>query len=230
MHSKLEIPSTMLANPWFGGLPENNRQGLLAAGEPLNLRAGEMLYRQGDAPSGFFGVVSGSFKVSTLHENGKEGILAVMEAGNWFGETSLFDGLPRPHDVTALQAAKVLVVGQPAFEGLMGSPPFAHAMCVLLSTRVRLLYSLVEDAMLRSTSTRVARRLLALARGDVTLARDSRLVVPVSQEALAMMLGVTRQTLSKELKGLARDGVVTLGYGRIDILSLAALEARGGIG
>lgn len=177
MHSKLETPCAMLANPWFGGLPKRNRQALLVAGERLQLRAGEMLYRQGDAPSGFFGVVSGSFKVSTLREDGKEGILAVMEAGNWFGEISLFDGLPRPHDVTALEAAEVLVVGQPAFEGLMRSHAFARAMSVLLSSRVRLLYGLVEDAMLRSISTRVARRLLALARGDATLAQASRSVV-----------------------------------------------------
>lgn len=219
----------MLANPWFASLPPRNRQALLAFGERLPVRAGEMLYRQGDAPGGFFGVLSGSFKVSSLREDGKEGILAVMEAGNWFGETSLLDGLPRPHDVTALAPAEVLVVGLSAFEALMGSPAFARAISVLLSARVRLLYGLVEDAMLRSISARVARRLLALARGDATMARDSRPVLPVSQEALAMMLGVTRQTLSRELKALARDGVIALGYGRIDIVSLAALEAKGGM-
>ena len=229
MLPKFDTPPSMLANPWFGSLPRPNRQALLHAGERLHLRAGEMLYRQGDVPSGFFGVVSGSFKVSTLREDGKEGILAVMEAGNWFGEISLFDGLARPHDVTALEAAEVLVVGQAAFERLMRSTTFARAMSVLLSSRVRLLYGLVEDAMLRSISTRVARRLLALARGDATLARDARSVVPVSQEALAMMLGVTRQTLSRELKALARDGVIAPGYGRIEIVSLAALKAKGGV-
>ena len=128
-------------------------------------------------------------------------------AGNWLGETSLFDGLQRPHDVTALGPAEVLVVGPPAFDSLMASPAFARAMCVLLTSRVRLLYGLVEDTMLRAISTRVARRLLALARGDSAVLKDSRSVLPVSQEALAMMLGVTRQTLSKELKALVRDGV-----------------------
>ena len=230
MHSKPETPVAMLANPWFSGLPEADRRALLRTGERLSLRAGEMVYRQGDAPSGFFGVVSGSFKVSTLREDGREVILAVLEAGNWFGETSLFDALPRPHDVTALAPAQVLVVGPPAFENLMAGPAFARSMCVLLSSRVRLLYSLVEDTMLRSTRARVARRLLALARGDATMARDSRSQVPVSQESLAMMLGVTRQTLSKELKLLASAGVLTVGYGRIDILSLAALQERGGLG
>jgi len=229
VHSKAVIPPAMAANVWFGDLPEHYRLALLAAGERLNLRMGEMLYRQGDVPGGFFGVVSGSFKVSTLREDGKEGILAVIEAGNWFGEISLIDRLPRPHDVTALEPAEVLVVGRNAFEGLMTNSTFARAMSVLLSTRVRLLYSLVEDTMLRSISTRVARRLMALARGDASLARECRLVIPVSQEQLAMMLGVTRQTLSKELKILERDGVLLVGYCRIEIRSLAALEARSGL-
>lgn len=220
----------MLVNPWFAGLSERHRLALLAVGESLNLRTGEMLYRQGDPPGGFFGVLRGSFKVSTLREDGKEGILAVMEAGNWFGETSLLDHLPRPHDVTAREETEVLVVPQTAFDGLMRSPAFARAISILLATRVRLLYGLVEDAMLRSISTRVARRLLALTRGDATVSRDLRSTLLVSQDALAMMLGVTRQTLSKELKLLARDGVLVVGYRRIDILSLAGLAARGAAG
>jgi CRP/FNR family transcriptional regulator, cyclic AMP receptor protein len=51
--------------------------------------------------------------------------------------------------------------------------------------------------------------------------------VPVSQEALAMMLGVSRQTLSKELQGLVRAGAITLGYGRIEIASARRLEELG---
>ena len=226
MYSKVEIPRAMMLNPWFGALSRRNQRALLLAGEHLNLHTGEMLYRQGDAAGGFIGIVSGSFKVSTLREDGREGILAVIEAGNWVGETSLFDHLPRPHDVTALEPAEVLVVGCSEFEKLMASATFARAMGLLLSNRVRLLYGLVEDAMLRSIRTRIARRLMALARGDATLARDCRSVIPISQEQLAMMLGVTRQTLSKELKTLERDGVLLVGYCRIEIRSLAILEAR----
>ena len=219
----------MALNPWFAELPPRNQRALLAAAERITLRTGEMLYRQGDLPGGFFGVVKGSFKVSTLREDGKEGILSVVEAGNWLGEISIFDRLPRPHDVTALESAEVLLVGRGEFDRLMASPVFARAMSVLLANRVRLLYSLVEDAMLRSISILVARRLMALAHGDVTQARDWRPVVPVSQEQLAMMMGVTRQTLSKELKALERDGVLVVGYGRIEIRSVVALRARSGL-
>ncbi|MEB0233310.1 helix-turn-helix domain-containing protein [Undibacterium sp. 10I3] len=47
------------------------------------------------------------------------------------------------------------------------------------------------------------------------------------QEALAMMLGVTRQTLSKELNALAKDRVIGSGYGRIELRSLEALQRLG---
>ena len=228
-YSKDKLLTTLSLNPWFGALPMAERRAMLAAADRVHLHVGEMLYRKGDPVGGFYGVLSGAFKVSTLGEDGREGILSVMEAGNWFGETALLDGLPRPHDATAVQACEVLVINPVAFDRLMLRTAFARAIGRLLCTRVRALYGLVEDAMLRSTRTRVARRLLTLARGDATMANDARASVAVSQEALAMMLGITRQTLSKELKLLVRAGVLSLGYGRIEIVSLAELELRGAL-
>ena len=227
--SKDEWLGTLSTNPWFGALPLAERKVMLAVADTVQFRAGEMLYRKGDATGGFYGVVQGAFKISTLGEDGREGILSVIESGNWFGEASLIDGLPRPHDATAVQASLVLVVQPQAFKRLMQRTNFARAIAVLLCGRVRVLYGMVEDSMLRSTRTRIARRLLTLARGDATMANDARANVTVSQEALAMMLGITRQTLSKELKVLVRDGVLGLGYGRIEIVSMAELEVRGAL-
>lgn len=215
----------MSANPWFGALRLADRQALLRAAELLRLRPGEMLFRQGDAPGGFYGLLSGKLKISSLREDGREAIFVVLEAGNWMGEISLMDGQPRTHDATAVGAVEVLVVPQPAFAALMDEAPFARAVAAMLAIRVRSLYGMVEDAALRSTRARIARRLLLLARGDVTMADHARPVVPVSQEALAMMLGMTRQTLSKELKVLVAEGAVLLRYRRIEISSAARLKA-----
>lgn len=231
MTSTAELLETLSANPWFGALPLRDRRAMIAASDTVRLRPGEMLFRQGDpvarGQGAFYGLVAGSFKISSLREDGKEAILVVLEAGNWFGEISLIDQQPRTHDATALGPAEVLALPCRAFDELMRQPAFSQAICRMMAARMRSLYGMVEDATLRSTRARVARRLLLLARGDVTQARDSRPVVPVSQEALAMMLGITRQTLSKELKAIAAAGAVTLGYGRIVIASPAKLEALG---
>jgi CRP/FNR family cyclic AMP-dependent transcriptional regulator len=228
MKSTPELLAQLSANPWFGALPPAERRAMLAASERLRLRPGEMLFRQGDAvPPGsgaFYGLIKGRIKASSLREDGKEAILVVLEAGNWFGEISLIDHRPRTHDATALGEAEVLALPRAAFEALMKRPAFARGICTMLATRVRSLYGMVEDATLRSTRARVARRLLLLARGDATHASNARPVVPVSQESLAMMLGITRQTLNKELKRLVEAGAVSLGYGRLEIASLAKLE------
>ena len=217
------------ANPWFAALPAAERRALLAEAEVLRLPAGAMLSRQGDpalaAGGGFYALAQGLIKVSTLRQDGREAILAVLEPGNWFGEISLLDGSPRTHDATALTALDVLVVPPAAFARLMQGLVFAQAMARLLAARVRGLYGLMEDTTLRGLRARVAHRLLTLARGDATQSLDVRATVRLPQEALAMMLGITRQTLSRELAALARDGVLRLGYRRIEILSVDGLQA-----
>lgn len=225
-----DLLSTLSANRWFGALPLAQRRAMLAGAGLTHLRDGEMLFRRGDAPGGFYGLISGVLKASTLLEDGKEAILSLLEAGNWFGEISLLDDLPRTHDMTALGQAQVLVLPRAEFDALMAYNAFARAMAMLLAGRVRMLYGMVEDATLRSTRARVARRLLVLARGDVSMRSASRAHLPVSQEALAMMLGITRQTLSKELKALAAQGALALRYGRMEILSLDKLELLGAAG
>lgn len=229
--SNTELLQQMNVNPWFAGLPLSERRAMLAACERVRLAAGEMLFRQGDevrpGQGCFYGLVSGAIKASSLRADGKEAILVVLEAGNWFGEISLIDGSPRTHDATAVADTELLALPAVAFDRMMHRPAFAAAVCRMLARRVRSLYGMVEDATLRSTRARVARRLLLLARGDATQAREPRPVVPVSQEALAMMLGVSRQTLSKELQGMAKAGAVVLGYARIEIASVGKLEALG---
>ena len=216
-------------NPWFTSIPRAQREALLGAAELIHARRGAMVFRQGDpihaAGGGFYGLVAGTIKISSLRQDGREAILAVLEPGNWFGEITLIDGSPRTHDATALESLDLLVVPPEAFAHQMRDVVFANAIAAMLAARVRMLYGLTEDATLRSLRARVAHRLLVLARGDATQSVHLRHQLQLPQEALAMMLGVTRQTLSKELNALAGEGVVALGYGRIELRSIDALQA-----
>ena len=219
----------MERNPWFTSMPRAQREALVGAAELIHLRRGAMVFRQGDpvhaAGGGFYGLAAGSIKISSLRQDGREAILAVLEPGNWFGEITLIDGSPRTHDATALESLDLLVVPPEAFAQQMRDVVFANAIAAMLAARVRMLYGLTEDATLRSLRARVAHRLLVLARGDATQSVHLRRTLMLPQEALAMMLGITRQTLSKELNALARDQVISIGYGRLDLLSVEALQA-----
>lgn len=228
-HSKAELLEKMSVNPWFGNLPLVERKAILAVATVQHWAGGEVVYRKGALSGGFYGLVTGLLRVSASGEDGREGILSMLEPGNWFGEASLLDGKARPHDVTAVQASELLVISPQDFKGLMRRLGFAHGISALLSARVRGLFGLVEDAMLRSTRTRVARRLMTLACGDATMSAQARRGVQVSHEELAMMLGVTRQTLAKELKYFLEVGAIELGYGRIDLLDTRLLQREAGL-
>lgn len=230
MPSALETLRLLQVNPWFADLPSGLQRTLVDLAEVVHVRNGEWLFRKGDAvPQGggaFFGLLSGQIKTSSLRDDGHEAILAVLEVGNWFGEISLLDHRPRTHDATALGPVAVLSLSGRVFDGLMPREAFARAICRLMAGRVRSLYGMVEDATLRSTRARVARRLMLLAHGDATQSNTAHPVVTVSQDALAMMLGITRQTLSKELKALTQLGAVVPRYGRIEIASLSRLAEQ----
>ncbi len=226
-----ELLHRLSANRWFGSLPLSTRIAMLDACTSLRLGSGEMLFRQGDVVASGAGalycLVRGRLKVSSLREDGKEAVLAVLEAGNWFGEIGLIDQQPRPHNGTAAGPIELLTLPRAAFDVLMTDSLFAEAMCRMLAARLRLVYGLIEDATLRSTRARVARRLLLLARIEAGGASLSPTVLTVSQEGLSMMLGLSRQTLSKELKALSGRGAISLGYGRVVVESVALLEQAG---
>lgn len=232
-----EAPSVAIAtsvasahplDDWLMSLDPGDRDILLSGSELVPLHAGQFLFRKGGPPDGFYGVVSGSVKVSTLHQDGREAILVLLEPGNWFAELSMIDGLPRMHDGIATETSEVRRVGAALFDRLMHRGSFARSMALLQARHIRGAYAFVEDATLRTTRARLARRLQRLARGDAELGAGSdRRSISITHDMLAMMLGVTRQTLSLELKALAASGAIDLQYRRIVIASMDILKAIG---
>ncbi|MDT7836301.1 helix-turn-helix domain-containing protein [Aquabacterium sp. OR-4] len=70
----------------------------------------------------------------------------------------------------------------------------------------------------------MARRLQRLALGDASRHSEDRRVLRITQDMLAMMIGITRQTLALELKAMAQAGAIRIGYRRIEILSMTQLD------
>lgn len=211
--------------PWFDSLGASARATLLSEGRQISASARSFVIRRGDLPNGFYGVIDGTLTASSVLEDGRQMIFGLLESGDWFGEASSIDGLARSHDIVVLRSAQLLHIPPQLFERLMNDARFARAMAVLQSARTRTMYSFFEDAALQTTRVRIARRLLKLTHGDAPMAPRTRRVVPVTQEMLSMMLGLTRQTLALELKALAATGAISLTYGRVVIESEPTLQA-----
>lgn len=221
----IDLHAVLLQGQWFAGLPPALQQALLAQGRLLNLQAGQRLFSRGDAPSGLYAVLGGAMRVGSVDAQGKEALLAVVEAPHWFGEIALFDGQPRTHDAYAESTATLLHVPQASVLALLeAQPAYWRDIALLMASKVRLAFILLEEMSLLPAAQRLARRLLLIAE-DYGESQGPRRIIHLAQEQLAAMLAMSRQTANGLLKDLQARGIVRLTYGEIEILDLDGLRA-----
>lgn len=219
-----DLHATLLQGQWFAALPPALQQALLAQGRLLHLEAGQRLFSRGDLPSGLYAVLSGAMRVGSVDAEGKEALLVLVEAPHWFGEIALFDGQPRTHDALAEGASSLLHVPQAGLLNLLDAQPaYWRDLALLMAHKVRLAFIALEEISLLPAAQRLARRLLLIAE-DYGETQGLRRIIHLSQEQLAAMLAISRQTANGVLKDLQARGIVRLTYGEIEILDLEALR------
>ncbi|MCA8221948.1 Crp/Fnr family transcriptional regulator [Burkholderia sp. BC1] len=217
------------AHPWFAALPPALRTQLLAAAGLRRLPAGHALFRRGDPPCGLYAVLDGSLTIGAVDAHGKEALLTVADPVTWFGEIALFDGQPRTHDAVALDDALLLHVPQPALLAILdATPQYWRQFALLMAQKLRLSFLTVESMSVMSAAQRLAARLLMIADGYGGISAG-RTHVRLSQEKLAAMLSLTRQTTNQLLNALQADGVVRLHVGEIEIVDVDALRRASGL-
>jgi CRP/FNR family transcriptional regulator, cyclic AMP receptor protein len=203
-------------------LPDAVQSLLLAHAHRRPLAAGESLFLAGSMPDALFGVVSGCLVVNQHGADGREAVIALLEPGHWFGEVSLLIGRERVYDTIATQPSEVAVLGAADFHRLVvADPALLMAFAQLVCRRLRAALAWIDEALLQPLPVRLAQRLRTL-QSEAAAAGDAAL--PVSQEQLAAMLGVSRQTVNRQLQQWQRAGALRLRYGRIEVLDAARLE------
>jgi CRP-like cAMP-binding protein len=219
---------TMLESPWFGRLPEPARGEVLESARLRALADGEMLYEKDRAADAWYGIVEGAVRLGASTCDGRQGLLTFLEPGNWFGDTSLFDGMPRPHDAVAHGATLLLVLPAARFFELLDRYPVLYRHFVLLfCQRTRLLFVAMEATAAFPLEERLALYLVNLANGHgLREGEDIVIRLHLPQEHLAQLLGVTRQRISQILRDWERHGWLRYRYGRI-VLRAAWLAGRG---
>jgi CRP/FNR family transcriptional regulator, cyclic AMP receptor protein len=217
------------ADPWLRSVPPALAQWLLGHARPVALRAGQRLFARGDAPDGLYGITAGQMRFTGVTNGGQEAILAICEAPQWFGEIALFDNAPRTHDAWAQTDATLRHVPQHALDELLAAQP-AHWRHFgrLLTHKLRVSFVAMEDLVLLPPTPRVAGRLALMATGHGALeGGGGPRLLKVSQEQLAQMLALSRQTVNQALKELEAAGAIRRSRAAIEVLDLQALQ-RGG--
>ena len=169
---------------WFRLLPSALQEQLLREGRLLRLSAGQRLFSRGDPPCGLYAVLSGSMRVGAVSRQGKEALLTLVEAPYWFGEISLFDGLPRTHDAYAEGPCQLMQVPQSALLTCCNSNHSIGASCVADDRSCPGFRRAGREMSLLPAAPRLARRLLQIAEGYGEQPEPRR-VIQLAQEQLA---------------------------------------------
>lgn len=158
----------------------------------------------------FFIIQKGQVKVSIVHENGGEIILAFLGEGDVFGELSLLDGKPRSANVIALQATELITLRRSHFINLIiRHPRIATALLAELASRLRKTDYQIGDLALLNVTSRVSRAILRLVMDKGIETEEGILLKkrPTHQQ-LARMAGTTRESVTRVISRLEKEGYI----------------------
>lgn len=216
---------------WYAGLPADFAQALLHMAKVRTLQTGEALFLRDGPPCGLYAVVSGAIRISGQSGRGddaREALLVVLPPPQWFGEITVFDGATRTHHAHAAEPTTLLQVPQAELLAWLNEhPQHWRNLAVLMADKLRLAFLTMEEQTVLSAPLRLARRLVGMAEGyGVQTGRGgTRRVLAVTQQELALMIGVSRQTTNQILKELEAQGIVAVQRGGVEILDLPELRA-----
>ena len=228
-------PSALLpalkSHLWFASCPPELQNALVERGRLRHMKSGEALFIRGDTQDGLCCVIAGALLLgSTCPHDGFHRLTLYVEPYHWFGEVGLLDRLPRSQDAVAGTDSTVLVVSRALLEPWLDEhPQYWRDIARLACTKMRLMLTALEDSATLPIAQQLARRLLFSATnfGQATAATVKRRI-RVPQDYLARMLGVSRQTINKALRGMEQEHILALHYAEIEIIDLPALVRRAG--
>lgn len=219
------VTSYLSQSPWFQGLPHHCQNALLKIAKVQQFVSQEVIHAKDQPSSGLYYVCDGKIRISNFTPEGKEVILTWLIKGDWFGEISLFDQLPRTHQATVDVEATVINIPHKGFQQVIANHPELYEFFIpIFCQRIRLLFELIEEARTLPIKQQLVKRLLHLSKTEATQAQNSGVLLDVSQETLALMLNTTRQSVNRWLRELQEENILELSYNKIDITDKAKLQ------
>ncbi len=214
----------------FHSLNTEDEERLARVVKRRSLKKGEALFRKGDEGNSLYIVKSGRIKIVLPSDAGDEVSPAILSEGDFFGEMALLDGMPRSADAIALEPTELFALNRSDFFSfLLNNEKAIQSIFSNLSMRLRRTDDLLEDVCFLTISTRLAKILVELAevhgrQGEVKgiIQIDLRL----TQRDLASMVGVTRESINKELRVLREKGLIGTEGNAIQILDMIRLKRR----
>lgn len=224
----MNLPVTVLKNiPLFTSFAEADHQKLASMLRRKSIGKGEILFRQGDEGTALYIILQGRIKISMSRRMDKV-TLAILGQGEFLGEMALLDGQPRSADATAMEDSQLYILNRKDFFSfLVNNESAIQSIISSLSRRLRKTDDLLAEMCFLNLSVRLAKKLFELAEPQTSAEeKPPGWTLKISQRELGDMLGVSRESINKELKILRDKGVLSTSRNYILIHDLEILKKR----
>jgi CRP/FNR family transcriptional regulator, cyclic AMP receptor protein len=218
--SKLEI---LRKHPIFSDLEADAFDQLCRYVKHSKLKRGVTIFSKGDAGNCLYAVISGAVKISTSSAEGRSAILNLIGTGEVFGEIALLDGLERTTDAIANSDCELFVIDRREFiPFLHGQPALAMKFIELLCERLRWTSEHVEQIILQDLPGRLASALIRLT--ERHRQSPGNRTIAITQQEISEMVGMSRESINKQLRAWASRNWVRLEHGAIVVLDTSSLQ------
>jgi len=211
-------------HPMFSDIERGALVQLCQYAKTRKFRKGAVVFSKGDPGDRLLAVMSGTVKIGISAASGRSTIFNLVGAGELIGEIAFLDGSPRTADAVANSACEILSFDKRDFQPFMESQPALLLKFIdLLCRRLRWVSQHVEQIGLPDLQTRLARTLIRLGARDPAAAANGK--VAVTQQELSEMIGMSRESINRQLRAWVAQGWLRLGHGHVIVLDHAALQA-----
>jgi len=208
-------------------LDPSERAALEAAGRPRHFGSGQVLFCEGDDGRDVYILVEGMVKVVTTSASGHQVILDLVTAGSVLGELSAIDGQPRSASAEAVTPIQVLVLRIEEFRAyLQHHPRAALELLGVVAARLRMSSQRQLEFGTSDALTRLCRCVLVMIDRFGDRDRAPSVGLPLAQQDLAKLTGLSREAVVKGLRRLRDLGWVETSGRILVVRDLAAVEAR----
>jgi len=196
----------------FADLEDADLESLIAVATRRKFPKDSVIFFEHDPGESLFVILSGRVKVTILSDDGREIILSVLGEKDFFGEMSLLDNEPRSATAIAMEDTEVVILHQREFLSIVEKRPrILVLLLAVLSSRLRKANHQIGSLALLDVYGRVASVLLDMAKESGVRLKDGRICFrrPTHQE-IANMIGATRETVSRMISDLHRQGYIEI--------------------
>ncbi|HWR14788.1 MAG TPA: Crp/Fnr family transcriptional regulator [Terriglobales bacterium] len=169
----------------------------------------QSIFSQGDKADAMYYVRSGNVKLTVESKHGKKAVIAILRHGDFFGESCLAKDSLRVSTATAIHTSTISRVKRAAMvRTIHQEPAFAKLFISYLLSRIGRIEEEFVDQIFNSSEKRLARILLMLA-GFGLQSNPEPVLLKVSQETLAEMVGTTRSRVSYFMNRFRKLGLIS---------------------